>query len=175
MKIQRWNVALALAFALIASGSAISGPTSIRPTTERTLLTGAIAGSGYAHDSYDYSGVVASWKDAVIFQNGIQYLSPPVFGPWPEKALGRYSIMGEKTLYSIRGEGGWPKYSIWGEGGWPGLDVEQTFIPSPQVKNEYANDPDASLLIPETLQSVNYLCFVGLVEQVCLPINFSGE
>jgi hypothetical protein len=81
-----------------------------------------IARPGYPDDSYDYKGV-AKWENAV----------------WPEKAAGRYSIMGEKSLYSIWGKGGWPglegeggragKYSIWGEGGWPGLDVEQRFIP----------------------------------------------
>jgi hypothetical protein len=139
MKTQKWNVALALAFCFVAPGFAISGPTSIHPITERTLVTGPIAGTGYADDSYDFKGVVESWENAVIFQNGIQYLSPPVFGPWPEKAAGRYSIMGEKSLYSIRGKGGWPKYSIWGEGGWAGLDMEQSVIPAPQVKNEYAN------------------------------------
>jgi hypothetical protein len=128
MKTQRWNVALALTFCFIAPASAISGPTLIRPTTERILVTRPIAWTGYADNSYDYKGVVASWENAVIFQDGIYYLSSPVFGPWPEKAAGRYSIMGEKSLYSIQGEGGWPS-----------LDVKQTLIPSLQVKNEYVN------------------------------------
>ena len=135
MKTQRWNFALVLAFCFIAPGSAISGPTSIRPTTKRIVVTRPIAWIGYADNSYDF----ASGENALIFQNGIDYLSSPVFGPWPEKAGARYSIMGDKFLYSIRGERGWPKYSIWGEGGWPGIDVEQRLIPSLQVKNEYAN------------------------------------
>ena len=139
MKTQRWNVALVLAFCFIAPGFAISGPPSIRPTPERILVTRPIGWTGYTDNSYDYTDVVASWENAVIFQNHIQYVSPLLIGPWPEKAAGRYSIMGEKILYSIRGEREWPKYSIWGEGGWPGLDVEQRLIPSLQVKNEYAN------------------------------------
>jgi len=132
MKTQKWIAALALVFCFIAPRAAISGPTSIRPATEGSLVTGPRAGTGYADDSSDYTDI-ASWDNAVLAQKDVHYLSSPVFGSWPEKAAGRYSIMGAKSLYSIRGEGGWPKYSIWGEGGWPGLDVEQGFIPSAQV------------------------------------------
>jgi hypothetical protein len=78
MKTQRWNVALVLAFCFIAPGSAICGPTSIRPATERILVTRPIAWTGYPDNSYDHKGIVASWENAVIFLNGIYYLSSPV-------------------------------------------------------------------------------------------------
>jgi hypothetical protein len=139
MKTQGWNFVLALAFCFIAPGSALSGPTSTRPTTEHIAVTRPIAWASYTDNSYDYTGGIASWDNVGIFQNRIYYLSSPVFGPWPEKAGGRYSLMGEKILYSIRGERGWPKYSIWGDDGWPGLDLEQRLLPSLQVKNEYVN------------------------------------